>query len=300
MKGFVFNIQRYSVDDGPGIRTTIFLKGCNLNCQWCHNPESISSKQEILYYRQKCTMCGKCIEVCPEGAHSIGQKGEKIFERNKCTLCGKCVENCFFGALEYAAKAIDVDELVDIVKKDIDFYKNSGGGLTISGGEPLVQREFVNEVFRKTRSIGIHNALDTALNVDWDAVKEVLPVTDLVLLDLKVMDPHIHKKFTGVTNERILENAIKLSEEKVDIIVRVPVVSGVNDNEDNMNKTADFIKGFNRLKYVELLTYHELGKEKIIALGRQYQGEMFKAPTEEQMASFVQCFTDKGIKARFK
>ena len=296
MKGFVFNIQRFSINDGPGIRTTLFVKGCNLRCKWCHNPESMSKVQEIQYFAQKCIMCGRCIKVCPSKAHYINDSGEKIYDRNKCNKCGLCIKNCLDDALIFVGKYMEAEEVVNIVKKDIDYYKNSGGGLTISGGEPLIQKEFIKEVFNKTRYLGIHNALDTALNVDWEDAEYVVSSVDMVLLDIKVMDDNIHIKSTGVSNSIILENAIKLSKMDIDIIVRIPVIPGVNDTVDNMEATAQFIKGFKRLLHVDLLPYHDLGVDKYISLGEENKRTLFEIPAKEKMESLAECFNKHSIK----
>lgn len=298
MKGFVSNIQRFCINDGPGIRTTVFLKGCNLNCLWCHNPESISAKQEIQYFERNCRMCGKCIEVCPENAHYINGNNEKIFDRKKCKSCGLCIENCFFDALVFAAKYMEAYEVVDIVAKDIDYHMNSGGGLTISGGEPLLQKEFVREVFDKTKALGIHNAIDTAANVSWEDFESVLPSTDLVLLDLKVMDSDIHKRMTGVSNERILRNGEKLSQYSIDMIVRIPVVSGINDTEENMVKTAEYLRGFKRLLYVEFLPYHNLGMEKLASLGQESPRKALETPSKGRLQELVRYFEKYDIEVR--
>lgn len=298
MKGAIFNIQRFSINDGPGIRTTVFLKGCNLRCRWCHNPESISPKQEIQYFPQKCVKCGRCIDICPEGAHYISSNGEKVFDRHRCQLCGRCIQNCMHEALVFVAQYMEPDEVVDIVMKDADYYQNSGGGLTISGGEPLLQKEFVKAVFERTKALGIHNALDTAANVNWADIKYVLPSVDLVLLDLKAMNPELHGKATGVSNERILQNAARLSQRDMDIIVRIPVIPGINDTEDNMDQTAAFLKNFQRLVYVELLLYHDLGIEKYTSLGQKHKQVTFETPSNEKMEELVQCFCEHNIQVK--
>lgn len=295
MKGRVFNIQRFSIHDGPGIRTSVFLKGCNLGCLWCHNPESNSPRQEIQFFEQKCTLCLKCIEVCPESVFFIDEWGKKVFDRSKCTLCGECVENCMYDALVFVAKYMRPEEVVQIVMKDADYYKNSGGGLTISGGEPLLQKEFVKAVFERTRALGVHNALDTAANVRWEDIAYVLPDVDLVLLDLKVMDPKVHKQGTQVSNARILDNARKLSEQDVDIMVRIPVVPGINDSDGNMHQTAAFLKGFSRLKAVQLLPYHDMGVDKLTSLGKDSQVALFDSPTDERIDELRDIFVAHQI-----
>jgi pyruvate formate lyase activating enzyme len=300
MNGLVFNIQRFSTGDGPGIRTTVFLKECNLRCKWCHNPESQRSEQQIQFFNEKCVKCGTCVSVCPTGAQSFDTEYERVFDRSKCNLCGLCVENCMYDALKFVAKHMEVDDVIKIIKKDIDYYRDSGGGITLSGGEPLLQKEFVREIFAKSKEMGIHTALDTAFNVDFEDFEYVLPFTDLVLLDLKLMDGELHRKYTGVHNHKILENAQKLSEMHVDIIVRIPVIKGVNDNRGNMDKTADFLKGFSRLLLVELLPYHDLGVDKYRSLGYEDEQAIFDTPSSSEMEALSKSFSDKGIKVKYE
>lgn len=299
MKGRVFNIQRFSIHDGPGIRTSVFLKGCNLNCLWCHNPESRSPQQEVQFFPQKCVKCGKCVEVCPEGAHSIDAHGLRGFDRSKCILSGACVENCMHDALVFVYKYMEPEEVVKIVMKDADYYRNSGGGLTMSGGEPLLQKEFVRAVFDQTQELGIHNALDTAANMPWEDIMYVLPSVDLVLLDIKVMDDDIHKYGTRVSNKRILENAHKLAQEDVDIIVRIPVVPGINDTDENMLATAEFLTSFPRLQYVEMLPFHDLGVDKYASLGKSNETAIFETPSEEQIINLSRSFIKYQIPVRY-
>jgi pyruvate formate lyase activating enzyme len=295
MQGHVFNIQRFSIHDGPGIRTSVFLKGCNLRCLWCHNPESRSPQQEIQYFPQKCVLCHKCIDTCPEGAHFIDAQGVKLFDRSKCNLCGICVDNCMYDALVYVYKSMEPEEVVEEVLKDLDYYHNSGGGLTISGGEPMLQKEFIKAVFDQAKAYGIHNALDTAANIPWEDLEYILPSIDLVLLDLKVVDEEMHIKGTGVSNRRILQNAIKLSQQDVDVIVRIPVVPGINATGENMRATAEFLKDFPRLKYVELLPYHDLGVDKYNSLGQPTQATLFNVPAPEEIIHLSQSFKAANI-----
>ncbi|MCX8130605.1 MAG: glycyl-radical enzyme activating protein [Clostridia bacterium] len=295
MKGFVFNIQRFSINDGPGIRSTVFLKGCNLRCLWCHNPESLKAAQEILFFEEKCVGCKKCETVCPSHAHYFTGEGNKVFDRSKCNYCGLCIENCMYDALACAAKYMEPGEVMDVLLKDMDYYRNSGGGVTFSGGEPLLQKEFLMEVAEKTKSEGIHNALDTALNVEWEDIEHVLPYINLVLLDLKVMDSTIHKNVTGVGNQRILQNAFKLSQTHVDIIVRIPVIPGINDTDENMGKTAEFLKDFKNLTRVELLPYHDMGVNKHLTLGNRNKHRVFEIPSDESIRQLTRCFRKYGI-----
>ena len=295
MKGRIFNIQRFSINDGPGIRTSVFVKGCNLRCLWCHNPESNSPLQEIQFFLQKCVRCGKCVEVCPPGAHRIDELGNHTFDRRLCDGCGLCVENCMNDALVYVAKYMEPEEVVAEVLKDFDYYRNSGGGLTISGGEPMLQKEFVKAVFARAQAEGIHTALDTAGHVRWEDLLEVLPFVDLVLLDLKAMDLELHRRGTGVSNRKILENAQALSRQNVDLVVRIPVVPGINASEENMREAAAFLKDFSRLLYVELLPYHDLGVDKYASLGKTETQAVFEIPTAETMEKLAECFRAQNI-----
>ncbi len=223
---------------------------------------------------------------------------KKVFDRTKCRQCGVCTQNCLYDALVFVAKYIEPDEAVDVVMKDADYYQNSGGGLTISGGEPLLQKKFVKDVFDRTKALGVHNALDTAANVNWRDIEHVLPSVDLVLLDLKMMDPEIHRKATGVSNERILRNTVKLSQQPIDVIVRIPVIPGLNDTEDNMNQTAAFLQSFQRLVYVELLPYHDLGVEKYTSLGQKNEHATFEVPSDERMEKLAQCLRTYNIQVK--
>ncbi len=295
MLGLISRVQRFSVNDGPGIRTTVFVKGCNLSCQWCHNPETNNKRPEVIFYEQNCTLCGKCISACPKSLHQITENGIKTFDRKNCDGCGKCVEACIYGALELVGTQMDSQHIADIALKDLKYYKNSGGGLTISGGEALLQKDWVKEVFEKTKTHGIHNALDTAFNVKWEEIQDLFEVVDLVLLDSKCMNDEMHKRYTGVSNKQILENAKKLSKLDVDIIVRIPVITGVNDTLENMKETAEFLSGFENLLQVELLPYHSYGIEKGKCIGKE--NPVFETPTHEHMFHLNHCFTEKNIKS---
>lgn len=298
MKGLVFNIQRFSINDGPGIRTTVFLKGCNLRCQWCHNPESINVHQELQHFDQLCIGCGACIEACPHSVISTGDDSKLEFDRKHCVKCGACVDACMSDAIELAGEYMDVEEVVETIAKDREYYENSGGGLTISGGEPLLQKDFVKEIFRRTKDMGIHNTLDTAAHVDWSVLEEVLPYVDLILLDMKVMDHDKHFESTGRFNHEILENAKRLADEDVDIIVRIPVIPSVNDTDENMDRTAAFLSDFERLVGVELLPYHTLGVDKNLSLGEKMHIKTFIEPEIEEMEAFEESFRRYDIKTQ--
>jgi pyruvate formate lyase activating enzyme len=301
--GHLINIQRYSINDGPGIRTTVFLKGCELRCRWCHNPESWSPDQEILFYPELCSRCGRCAAACPESAQ-VASAAERRYDRSLCRLCGRCVEACPSGALSCSRMSMEAGELMAIVRKDSDYYRNSGGGLTLSGGEPLCQREFALELFRMSKASGIDTALDTAANHPWAEIEPLLTYVDLLLLDLKCMDSALHRAATGTGNELILDNARRLSlwrgpaGRALELIVRIPVVPGVNATLKNMEATAEFLADFPGLRHVELLACHDLGKAKSAALGRAWAGEGGFPPTEQLMRELARPFTRLHISVK--
>lgn len=295
MKGLVFNIQRFSINDGPGIRTTVFLKGCNLRCQWCHNPESMSPKPELQYFEQLCTNCLECVHNCPVSAITKKPQGKIVIDRELCTLCGKCESVCMSDAMVMAGSYMEATEVIDEVMKDRDYYRSSGGGITISGGEALLQKNFVIEIFKKTKAEGIHNTLDTAANVDWKIVESLVPYLDLVLLDIKHMDTDLHFERTRVHNTRILENARYLSDAGVPIIVRIPVIPSYNDSVEHMEAAATFLGELNTVELVELLPYHTMGVDKNISLGEKMLINIFESPDRDVLKSLVSIFEKHHI-----
>jgi len=270
MEGMIFDIRRSSINDGPGIRTVIFFKGCNLRCIWCHNPESLSALMQIQYYPSKCIGCGKCIELCPVKAHDVIDNN-KVFLRELCILCEKCTSSCYAGALTRIGQKICVNDVVAEIKKDCLYYKNSGGGVTFSGGEPLLQPIFLKELLTECKKLDVHCAIETAVNVQWDTLLEVMPMVDLFICDVKIMDEKKHQEFTGVGNKQILANIKKLSEYKKDLWVRTPIIPGVNDNIQEISKIRDFVRSIATVKKFELLPYHDMAEEKYTSLGMQYK-----------------------------
>ena len=290
----VFDIQRCSVHDGPGIRTTVFLKGCNLRCFWCHNPESWRMGRDLLFYPQKCIACGRCFEICPLGCHILNDDGH-VVDREKCTLCGACAKKCYAGALVMSGKERTVEDVMKPVRADAAFYRNSGGGMTVSGGEPLLQPEFCAALLQAARKEGIHTALDTAGHVEFSIFEKIMPFVDLLLFDCKCMDSAAHKKATGAGNGRILENLHRLGQGETPIWVRVPVVAGVNDTEANMLALRDFLKNLPAVRRVELLAYHNLGAAKHENLGGIYAHKALKAPPKERIAALEAFFSERNL-----
>lgn len=297
MKGFVFNIQRFSIHDGPRIRTTVFLKGCNLRCLWCHNPESIHPKPEIQLFLQKCIGCGKCFEVCPVHAHQV-KDDKRVFLRELCIGCGKCAESCYAEALVMTGREMSVEEVLEEIDKDKLFYSNSGGGVTFSGGEAMLQKDFLKAMLIECKKRGFHTVLETAGNVPWQVFEEMLPYVDLFLYDIKVMNEQKHIEATGVSNRRIHDNLRKLAAGSANIWVRVPVLPGFNDNIGEMESIVDLVKDLKGITQVELLPFHNLGEGKYISLGMEYCVTGFETPSENQMDELLGVLLTKGLPAK--
>ena len=263
MKAMISDIKRFAVHDGDGIRTTVFLKGCPLKCVWCHNPESIDFKPQLAFYKNKCIDCGECVSVCPSGAHKIIPKGH-IFERDLCVACGKCEKICLGEALKFYGKEMTVDELLPLLLEDKDFYETSGGGVTLSGGECLMQADFCEELLKILKENGIHTAVDTCGFVSRKALDKVMRYTDIFLYDLKAFDEDVHVKCTGQSNKVILENLKYIDECGKKIEIRIPYVPGFNDNQ--IPKIAEFLKGLKNITRVRVLPYHNYAGTKYKSL----------------------------------
>ena len=268
LTAIIFDIQRNSYVDGPGIRTTVFFKGCNLRCAWCHNPESQSATPQMLFYKNKCEGCGKCKEKCPNALE-------------KCELCGKCTIYCPHDAREICGKEYTVDEVLREVLKDKSFYESSGGGVTFSGGECMLQIDFLTEILKACKENGIHTAVDTAGHLSYERFEQIIPYTDLFLYDVKCMDSDKHKQYTGVGNELILDNLKKLLAAGMPVWVRIPIVPTVNDTEEELQKIKEYIFSFGSTEKIELLPYHAMGEHKYAATNKEAQ--RFSVPTEEKM-----------------
>ncbi len=295
--GIIFNIQRLSIHDGPGIRTTIFLKGCPMHCPWCSNPESQSTAPELFLRIAKCTKSGKCQHVCPEHAITSTKNGPLI-DREKCSGCMNCTTTCASKALEPAGKLMTVAELMSIVLKDRSYYKQSKGGVTLSGGEPLSQLQFAAGILNQANSNGIHTALDTAGCVEWDAFAQVLPFTDLLLYDLKHVDFHKHQVATGMPFGPILANLRKiLSETKIPVWIRIPLIPNFNASVDVMTHMGEIIQGFPRLpEKVSLLPFNKLAAGKYQALGKTYAYADMPLLSEPEIEMCKKAIKIKGVK----
>jgi len=294
-KGLVFDIGRSSTVDGPGIRTVVFLKGCPLACLWCQNPESQKPFPEIRWNFNKCIGCKKCIEACPQSAISL-VNNRLVTDRNLCINCGACTEVCSAQARELCGKYMTVEEVFDLVKRDMVFYLNTGGGVTVSGGESTMQAEFLIDFLKKCKEVNIHTALDTCGYTKWGVLKNILQYTDLVLFDLKQMDPEKHYKYTGVPLDNILKNLKKIDGIGVSIWIRTPVVPSYTDDEENITKISSFIFDLKHLKKFELLPYISYGRQKYPMLDRIYQLKEVEPPSLERMNKLKEVAKSKGIK----
>lgn len=264
MKATIFEIKRFAVHDGDGIRTTVFFKGCPLKCVWCHNPEGISNKSELAYFEHKCMSCGECIKVCPAGAHVI-ENDKHVFVREKCVQCGRCVENCLGNALKLYGQEIGVNELLPLLLKDKEFYDNSGGGITVSGGECLLYADFIAELFQKLKQNGVNTAVDTCGFVSKCALDKVIPYTDTFLYDLKAVDEKVHEFCTGKSNQTIIDNLLYLEKKGCRIEVRIPFVPSFNSGE--IEKMGKLLSGLKNLTKVKVLAYHNYAGSKYQSIG---------------------------------
>ena len=300
MKATITNISRCSLHDGPGVRTVVYFKGCGLKCLWCHNPETLSAEPEILYIARKCMHCENCITVCP--THHVIDGDNMRFIREGCEKCGKCAENCPTGALELSGRKMSVEEVFCEVKKDKHYYDSTGGGVTLSGGECLLHADFCAELLKKCKEKGIHTTIETASFVNWEAMERVLPYVDLVYADLKIADPEKHKRFTGQENQKILQNIQKMSNCHKNIILRTPLIPGVNDTEEEMAAFARIIDTFgDGIKGIELLRYNNLAGAKYEFVGREFvsfgdgpqayeQVDVLVAELKEQLNKEIEVF----------
>jgi len=291
--GVVSQIQRYSINDGPGIRTTVFLKGCPLRCPWCHNPETWTQEPGIYFRELKCVKCYTCKAVCPVPGAIV--EGDDVYRINYelCTMCMKCVEACRYGALTKVGETLSVEEVMNEVVRDIPFYANSGGGMTVSGGEPLRQADFTAALLKASKEQGIHTCIDTSGYADFTAWEKVLPYLDLALYDIKHMDPEIHQKYTGVSNEIILENARKVAS-RVEVRFRVPLIPGFNDTPEFMDELGEFARSVG-VHACDILPYHDYCESKYKMLGREQLFYRAKVSEDAHVSALEQQLKGHGL-----
>ncbi len=291
----IFDIKRYSINDGPGIRATIFFKGCPLNCLWCHNPESISPKIQKFFTPSRCIGCGECCRICPVDACSLSAEGV-VTDSCLCTLCGKCAEVCPTLAMEMSGRYYSTEELLGVIEKEQPFFDQSGGGVTFSGGEPLLYPDFLIEILKECRRLGIHRAIDTSGFVQKETLLRVAQHADLFLYDLKMIDAEKHKHFTGVDNRLILDNLLALVEYGSDIQVRIPLIGEVNDDDASVSAMASFVAGLpGEKRAVSLLPFHDVARGKDEKLGQERDLGDLREPGADALQRVISLFADHGL-----
>jgi pyruvate formate lyase activating enzyme len=292
--GIIFDIKRYAIHDGPGIRTTVFMKGCPLACRWCHNPEGIEPAPFLAYKKERCIRCGECVESCPEQALRLEPEG--IFPSGSpCTNCFTCTEICPAEAREKVGRKLTALELFSEIKKDTPFYDTSGGGVTFSGGEPLMQAEFLIELLKLCGNEHIHRAVDTTGHASYETLMSVAEQTDLFLYDLKMMDSDKHEKYTGVSNHLIIDNLRHLARQGIDLIIRIPLIPGVNDDVDNLDRTGSFLNRLPGVKKVHILPYHDLQKSKNTRFKMPYSNDHLTLPTRDMLLNAKKRLENFGL-----
>lgn len=277
----VFDLQRFALHDGPGIRTTVFVKGCPLDCIWCHNPESKKREAQLGFLGKNCIGCGKCVDICENKVHKITENGKHRIDYTRCVTCGKCVNTCLENALKIFGKKMSFDEILEIVMKDFDFYEKSGGGLTISGGEPMLQFQAVFELVKAAKKKKLNICLDTCGQSSKENFGKIAEYVDLFLFDYKITDSDEHKKYTGVDNQKILENLDYLCTNGNRVFLRCPIIPGINDNECHYKSIAALSRKYDAIEQVNLMTYHDMAKGKAMQIGEEY--ELSKIKTIEKV-----------------
>ncbi len=291
--GTIFNIQKFCTDDGPGIRTTVFLKGCHLNCQWCHNPEGLDSAPILDYADNLCKYCRRCEAVCKNGCHSFANNEHSI-DRSGCNNCGQCQQACIYGALKSCGQIMTASEVIKTALADKAFYEKSGGGITISGGEPLLQPDFVLAICALAKENGIHTCIETSGAVDFEVIRQIKPYVDLFLYDIKETDNENHKRYVGISNLLPLENIQKLNELGADILIRCPIIPGVNDRNDHFSNLKKLYDSLNNAIGIQLMPYHALGQGKTDRFGIK-NINIFTAPSDEDIAKWYNQLQIKDI-----
>ena len=286
MTGYILSIERCSLHDGPGLRTTVFLKGCSLSCVWCHNPESKSFKPELFYYVEKCTFCKRCMLACASSVHHVSDNEHKI-ERDSCIACEKCVQKCLSNAIELKGLLMPVQKVLDVVLKDKRYYENSGGGLTVSGGEPLHQLDFTLELLRLTKENDIHTCLETSGFSPTDKLLFLLPYVDLFLYDYKESNNEKHLNYTGVSNELIIKNLHALDDNGGKIILRCPIITGYNDYDEHFKSITKTANSLKNIIGIHLMPYNPMGSSKATRIKAKYAIKDLNIPTDDQITSWI-------------
>jgi pyruvate formate lyase activating enzyme len=294
LTGSIFNIQKFSIHDGPGIRTTVFFKGCPLRCQWCHNPESQEHGRQVMLYPARCIRCGACIATCPQGAITLTET-QAVTDLDLCDQCGDCIDGCYAGARELVGREVSVADVIAEIESDRPFYEESGGGATFSGGEPLMQPDFLLALLKACQAQEIHTVVDTCGFASWNALEQARPYTDLFLFDLKLMDDAQHREYTGASNRPILHNLRRLSESGQAIRLRIPLIPGINDAPEHIREIGEFAAGLPHLDGVDILPYHHIAAEKYRRLNRNYILPETPVPSKEHLAEIAQALRGYGL-----
>jgi pyruvate formate lyase activating enzyme len=294
-KGIVFDIKKYAIHDGPGIRTTVFLKGCPLHCWWCHNPEGQNPKPELVYRKNRCIGCGECVKTCPEQAISLKAQHIKLNRKN-CILCSNCTQVCPSDALSIAGKQTTVKEVVEEIEKDRTFYDESGGGVTFSGGEPFQQPIFLNQLLTQCKKRDIHTTVNTCGHTKYETINKMRSKIDLFLYDIKKMNPEKHAKYTGASNTQILNNLKNLANNGSTIMINFPIIPTINDDNKNIEDTAKLISSLPNIERVNILPYHKAGIEKYRSLGKPYKLNKIQPPSNQKIQTIKKKIEAAGIK----